>query len=114
MTKEELKVGQVVYMAVIFDTMQGDDVLRVREYEVKMLGKSRFELVSKSARIRGFYDHYRDTFRALKSSPEGAVAFLEARLGKDGQELQKKFERDMDRNREHLKLVTDWKRQRSA
>jgi hypothetical protein len=80
MKQEDLQVGQRVYSAA-FEVPMDDKpscpvYVRVLEFEVKMLGKARFELVGKGGRRYGEYSTNPKLIASLASSPAEAVDFL--------------------------------------
>jgi hypothetical protein len=105
---EDLTIDQKVWRAVIIDGIDGKDRLFVTEYEVKMLGKTRFRLEGKRQRIQGMYVNNRELFEDLQSSPAAAVAQLAGRLARDSHEAEEAFHRTIVRIQEHETLVKDW------
>jgi hypothetical protein len=112
--QEDLYLGRKVYDAQVVDLgiHEVKDVVVVTEYTVTKAGKKFFELKSARSRVAGAYQNMGDTLGRLRNSPAEAIDRLERR-NTDLLKIHKaRYERDVERFNNNLKLVQEWRNKR--
>ncbi len=111
MRPEDLQVDQVLYSATMeVPPGDGPEFVMVREFIVKMVGKSRFRMIgSKSGSYAGTFAANRSFLRRLETSPAQAVKNLEERIRSNVDEIRKQHEIAVIRAGESLQAVQEWR-----
>ena len=109
MKPEDMMEGQTVYTADFLD-MPGPvpEIVYVKEYQVKKVGKSIFTLEGKSGRIRGTYQVHRHLIASLRPSPAEAVELLRKRNEGHLAQAEESLRRHTKTVEDRRLLLTEW------
>src|SRR5512146_2367278 len=108
MNWKDLKVGDRVFRAETVMLPKGD-VVRVVEYEVKLIGKRLFEFlrVDGSWRLRYAYTSYGSVVKEPGRTAEEALDVLDESLSKQIEDAERRFNRQKKEIRDRQQLVAE-------
>ena len=109
MKPEDMVEGQKVYHAEFLD-LPGPkpEVVYVKEYEIKKVGKAIFTLDGKSGRIRGTYQVHRHLISSLRPSPAEAVRLLKDQNERHLAQAEESLRRHRKTVEDRRILITEW------
>jgi hypothetical protein len=109
MKPEDLIEGHTYYVAEFLDGVEDPaEIVYVKEYKAKKIGKSIFTLEGKSGRIRGTYQVHRLLIAALRDSPAEAVRVLKEQNEKHLTQAEGALLRHRKTVEERRQLITNW------
>ena len=108
MRREDLRLGQLVYLAELRLTPDATERILVHGLVVKLLGTRFYELSNDKRRIRNSWLGNMRTIDLLGGTPKEAVRNLEMYLHDDMDEYRKRFKQREREHSERRKLINDW------
>lgn len=109
MKPEELIEGHTYYVAEFLDGIESPaEIVYVKEYKAKKVGKSIFTLEGKSGRCRGTYNVHRHLIAALRNSPAEAVRVLREKNEKHLVQAEEALRRHTKTVQDRRNLITEW------